>query len=812
MRTAPLFELDEPRARRASDALLLAGLGALSGGPLALSPLATAAALVAMAALAWRARARAAVVVALALSCVGGLRARSSLAEADAELERWARSFRGVSACSAEGEVASSPVALPALDAATPGLGRERVDVDVSTLRCAEREVSLERGRVRLRLYGAPTGLARGVKVRVVASLGVVQRFDNEGSTSSLARFARSGVRLSGSALFVASRGLEGPLPSPGALVDRARAHVRERIEATFEPTLAPLARALVLGEGTLAEADDEAFRASGLSHLLAVSGTHLVLAVGTLVALLRALFARLPALARRVEPGRLAAALGVVLSALYADFAGGSGSAVRAALMLSVSLFVRALGRRPCGARSLGASLLLAGLVDPLALADLSFVLSTTATLGLLFLGPRLEPLVRRLPAWLAALVRPLAVTLSAMAPSAPVLLVVSPSLPVLGMLANLFAAPLGELVALPVCLAHAALAPLPGLEALAARLGGGALALVRLVAAVTARFGPTLALPTPSDAELSLVTVLVLGPLVLPRSRRLVVLATVLALSLAELCARRAGAPRGLLRVTMLDVAQGDALLVDFPDGRSMLVDTGGLVGSPVDTGKRAVLPLLRARRRAELDTLVVSHPHPDHYGGLGAVLDGVRVGEVWDTGQGPAEHPEGGFARVLARARGRGVPIRSPGELCGRAHRRGEARVEVLAPCPSWSGELEPNDNSFVLRLVYGRRAVLLTGDAEREREAELVATRPRELRADVLKVGHHGSRTSSTPAFLAAVRPEVALVSTGVRNRFGHPHAETEAALSLVGARSLRTDLRGAVVVETDGERLEVRPSR
>ena len=820
MQASSLLGLDEPRLRSASDPLLIVGLGALAGGPLALSPLATAAAALAVGGLAWRAGARVAVVLAVTLALVGGARARSTLASADAELERWSRSFRGVTVCSAEGEVVTSPVALPALEPGAPGLGRERVDVLLSSLRCAEREVGLGSAPPRARLYGAPTGLARGDRVRVVASLGVAQRFDNEGSTSSLARFSRSGVRLSGSALFVTSAprlepergpGL-GALLSPRRAIDHARAHVRARIDATFEPSLAPLARALVLGEGTLVEADDEAFRASGLSHLLAVSGTHLVLAVGTLVALLRALFARLGPVARRVEPGRLAAGLGVALAALYADFAGGSGSAVRAALMLSVSLVVLALARRPCGARSLGASLALAGLVDPLALADLSFVLSTTATFGLLFVGPRLEARVRRLPASLASLARPLGVTVSAMVPSAPVLLLVSPGLPLLGVVANLFAGPLGELVALPVCLAHAVLAPLPGLEALAARLGGGALALVRLVAVATARVGPTLTLPTPSDAELALSVVLVLGPLALPRAGRRVALASLGALVLAELAARMAGAPRARLRVTLLDVGQGDALLVDFPDGRSMLVDTGGLVGSPVDTGKRAVLPLLRARRRARVDTLVVSHPHPDHYGGLAAVLDGVEVGEVWDTGQGPAEHPEGAFARVLARARGRGVPVRSPGELCGRAHARGAARVEVLAPCPSWSGELEPNDNSFVLRLVYGRRAILLTGDAEREREAELVALRARDLRADVLKVGHHGSRTSSTPAFLAAVRPEVALVSTGARNRFGHPHPEAEAALAHVGASLFRTDLHGGVVVDTDGERLTGRPSR
>jgi competence protein ComEC len=132
----------------------------------------------------------------------------------------------------------------------------------------------------------------------------------------------------------------------------------------------------------------------------------------------------------------------------------------------------------------------------------------------------------------------------------------------------------------------------------------------------------------------------------------------------------------------------------------------------------------------------------------------------------------------------------------------------RIDVLAPCPAPSSDRGPNDNSFVLRIAYGARAILLVGDAEHEEEALLLATERERLRADVLKVGHHGSRTSSTPAFLAAVAPREAIVSAGCRNRFGHPHAVTLSALSSAGARVWRTDRDGAIVVTTNGETLEV----
>lgn len=277
------------------------------------------------------------------------------------------------------------------------------------------------------------------------------------------------------------------------------------------------------------------------------------------------------------------------------------------------------------------------------------------------------------------------------------------------------------------------------------------------------------------------------------------------------------------------MLDVAQGDSLLLDLPDGEAMLIDGGGLVGSPIDTGTRVVGPVLRARRRSELAAVVLSHPHPDHYGGLLTGTDGVAIGSFWDTGQseedrGPSAASDKPTASVSTAARGvveamraRGVLIRRPHELCGHHEMHGVA-IDVLAPCPGYDPDRGANDNSFVLRVSFGRRAFLFVGDAEHEAEAGLLARyAPRihpefELRADVLKVGHHGSATSTSPAFLEAVQPNVALVSTGIRNRFNHPRRETLAALQAARVATFRTDRDGAIEVETDGESLEVRTAR
>jgi len=282
---------------------------------------------------------------------------------------------------------------------------------------------------------------------------------------------------------------------------------------------------------------------------------------------------------------------------------------------------------------------------------------------------------------------------------------------------------------------------------------------------------------------------------------------MATLVAMCGIEWATFAAGHPRGVLRVTVLDVGQGDSALVDLPDGRAMLVDGGGFVGSPVDPGKSVLLPLLRARRRSSVDVVVLSHPHPDHFLGLVSAVPAIGVGEFWDTGQGREQGAGPEYAELVLGLSRRGVPIRGPSELCGPERALGGARVEVLAPCPSWDSALGANDNSFVVRVRYQGHGVMLMGDAEAEAEERLLA-RGVGLSADLLKVGHHGSRTSSSAALVRAVAPAVATLSTGVRNRFGHPHPTTLATLARLGVPALRTDRQGSVEWRSDAARSRV----
>jgi competence protein ComEC len=704
--------------------------------------------------------------------------------------------------CTALGTVSRSPSMIG---------GGLRLEIDDVSVRCRDGP-PLGTSRITLHVpleesdHG-PT-FARGDRISAIAALAPPYRFWNDGSSDPRPSSARRGVVLSGGAEdVVVVREGSGVMWT----IDRARARIRQRIIASFPRDTAPMARALVLGEDDLPELDQQAFRRSGLAHLLAVSGMHLVLVVMGFVAGLRAILVRVPAVAAGVDAARIAAAVGLPVAWLYAELAGGSGSAVRAAWMCTVALAARVLARRSAPWRALGVSLVAMSLLDPLIAFDLSFVLSALATTGLLALARPIEDVMttrlricdRALPGFV---VRPLATTAAATIACAPVLATMAPELPLSGLVANVIAVPLGEAAALPLCLVHALLAEWPAAEQGCAAAASGALLLVRMVARAFA-WG-SLPVPSPTAEQLGAFAGTAVG-VSLGKPRSWLCLGAVALVSF-EIAARIRGAPHGVLRVTFVDVGQGDAALVDLPDGSTMLIDGGGLVGSPIDVGERAVAPLLAARRRKALAAVVLTHPHPDHHLGLTSALARVTPKAFWDNGQGEVEGTGGAYASLLADMRARNVPVLAPAELCG-VRTFGGAAIEVLSPCPGLVPDRGANDNSFVLRIRFGDRAVLFMGDAEREEERELVERFGQQggLRADVLKVGHHGSRTSSSPALLEAVKPRVAVISCGVRNRFGHPHAATIDALVRAGARIYRTDRDGGVVVTTDGRSLDVR---
>ncbi|MFI5056866.1 MAG: DNA internalization-related competence protein ComEC/Rec2 [Candidatus Acidiferrales bacterium] len=268
-----------------------------------------------------------------------------------------------------------------------------------------------------------------------------------------------------------------------------------------------------------------------------------------------------------------------------------------------------------------------------------------------------------------------------------------------------------------------------------------------------------------------------------------------------------------RGKLEVTILDVGQGDSVFVVSPEGKTLLIDGGGSFGGfsrqesnlGPDPGEEAVSPYLWSRGFQKLDVVALTHAHQDHIGGLTAILENFRVSSLWIGRE--VNSPALKNLEELARAK----KILIVHQAKGPKFTWDGVEGEFLWPEAS-AGEVASNaqnNDSLVLRLRYGNRAVLLPGDAERQAEEEMLAENSAEvMRADILKTGHHGSKNSTTPEFLAAVRPHVAVISAGEENPYGHPNRELLERLEQAGVRILRTDREGAVHVFTDGNSLEI----
>jgi competence protein ComEC len=263
-----------------------------------------------------------------------------------------------------------------------------------------------------------------------------------------------------------------------------------------------------------------------------------------------------------------------------------------------------------------------------------------------------------------------------------------------------------------------------------------------------------------------------------------------------------------RGELELTAIDVGQGDSLLVAFPDGKLMLMDGGGVLSfgkhakPKMDIGEDVVSPYLWGRSIRKIDIVALSHAHADHAQGLPALIGNFHPAELWIGASAPGE----AWTAVEHQANAQKATIVSM--RSGKAFDFGGTRIEVVSPPSDYiSADSPKNDDSLALRITYGRRSFLLTGDMEKPMESRALAD-GEPLRADVLKVGHHGSNTSSSDPFLDAVSPIYAVISDGFENSFHHPHPLALQRLTAHRAGILRTDLQGLITIRTDGQRVSV----
>jgi competence protein ComEC len=584
------------------------------------------------------------------------------------------------------------------------------------------------------------------------------------------------------------------PVGSPGP-VHRGSEWIRERLRVTAvarQPDrLGGLLTGFVTGDTRLLPAADaEAMVASGLSHLTAVSGTHVAILVGGVLALC--------ALLRIGARGRRRVLLLVLVG--FAFLTRFQPSVLRAGTMGLVVLLAGARGVPRDARHGLAGAVLVLVLVDPLLASSLGLLLSASAAAGVLLLAPLLRDRLHRLPRRLAEVV---AVTMGAQLAVVPLLLTTFGEVPLASVPANVVAVPAATVAVAGAFAAALVAVVAPGVAEWLFVAAGHPARVVLWSAHTFADVGWTVSAGRPA-------TVVALGAgalllLAAPRRRaaRTAVAVTAVVALLASAAPHVGGRlPVRTLTVTAIDVGQGDAFLLESPRAR-VLVDAGG-----DDTAAR----WLRANGRRRVDLVIVTHGHLDHVGGAPDVLRAVPVGVVWYRPF-PTDLPEA--TELLEVAAERQVPVRGP--VPGDRGTVGGVSPEVFSPPPGrpyrWSRS-ELNDSSLVVLASWEGRRVLFPGDAEAAAQADLLELpdrlgRPELLEVELLAVPHHGSATTD-PDLLRAVRPPVALISAGVDNRHGHPHPDVLAVLDELGAEVRRTDLEGTLRVEVPAARPRRQP--
>jgi len=559
-----------------------------------------------------------------------------------------------------------------------------------------------------------------------------------------------------------------------GPLIERLRERLRDRIVTAVpgECCGGVLAALAVGDQRAIPPAQWQVFTRTGVNHLMSISGLHVTMVSGLVYALALALWRRSPRLTLRLPAAKAAAVAGLLAALAYAALAGFAVPAQRTVYMLAVVAAALWSGRQLPVSSILAGALLVVLLIDPWAVLSAGFWLSFGAVAVILgvTVGRLAQPGVLR--QWLRVQG---AITLALV----PLTLALFQQVSLVSPVANALAIPLVSLVVVPLTLVGSVL-PFDFGLALADLVMRLTMLPLEWMAALPAAVWQQHA-PLPWTVAVACAGV---AWLLLPRgfpARWLGALALVPLFTVLQ-----PGLATGSVRATVLDVGQGLAVVVRTAN-HAVLFDAGPAFGPSADSGNRTIVPYLRAAGVRSLDLLVVSHDDIDHSGGAASVLQALPVARVASSLK--ADHA------LLA-----GAPAPSRCERGQRWEWDG-VRFEFLHPAAEVYGtKVKDNNLSCVLKVSAPGGTLLIAADIEARSERELVAAYGEGLRADVLVVPHHGSRTSSTPEFVVAVGPRLAIVAAGYRNRFGHPKAEVMARYGAAGAQMRRTDLDGALTIE------------
>jgi competence protein ComEC len=642
-------------------------------------------------------------------------------------------------------------------------------------------------------------------KIRVPRLLGLPGEFDYPRDLKLRGIHAIAWVRESDSVVLMRGGVIQSFRRWIDALALRSQVFIRRAVP---DSSRSGLLLALATGEQhEIAPSLVAAYARAGVSHILSVSGFHVGVVTAVWVFVLRWFLLRWEWLALRIDVRRTALLTAIPLMLLYLFFTGGAPATARSVVMLSSVVLALWSEREGESLNALLVAAFILLMYDPGTLFDFSFQLSFLSLWGLIVLTPLLiaplERFVRQgwqrnlllfcvasLAAVLATFVPVLATFHQASLTGSPANMVV---VPLLGYGATVLAT-----VAVPLIFL------LPSAAGILFQAAG---LLVQISNAFVVWIAtiPVFHSFSVGPADL-FVSVAFLALLSFFRSVRIQVFTAIL-LGAGLIVFHLMSVPvvDGKLRMTFLSVGQGDALLVCLPDGRTMLVDGGGYVhDNGKDFGERYLVPALHHLKVSRIDIMVLTHPHPDHLGGLPAVAEQFQVGEFW---QGPGTWQVPDYQRLLQALHGQHAVVR----VLKQGDRQlvaGDLEISVLSPADTRVSVDELNDESLVLRLQQGRFSALLMGDAGFTIEEQLI--KQGITGVTLLKVGHHGSRTASSQLFLQKINPEIAVVSVGAGNTFGLPASETMQRLQKLGIDLYRTDCQGTIQVISDGAGFVIAP--
>jgi competence protein ComEC len=604
------------------------------------------------------------------------------------------------------------------------------------------------------------------------------------------------------------------------------RDHIRDFLYREANPTTSSIFKALVLGEqGDIPEEIKENFILTGTAHLLAISGDQFGIVALLSFSLLIWMLKRSEFLLLSIYVRKWAAGLTIPCIILYAFIAGGGISVIRAAIMVITFLFSILLNRERDLLHTLALAAFIILIFSPPSLFDVSFQLSFLAVLSILYLVPRILQEFRQegislllKTSWRKNILRyimlSLLVTGVAILGTAPFVALHFNRFSPIGFFTNLFVIPWVGFLIVPLSLIASTLSffVTPLAIFLINMNGFITLILLKILAFFASIPYASFFISTPTIFEIILFYLLLFSAVHLRKGKKIrylfVGLCLIFILDLAywnfkDLFQKD-------LRLTFIDVGHGDSILIEFPKGNKMLMDGGGLHEDRFDIGKKVIAPLLWKKKIRRIDTLVLTHPDPDHLKGLIFIASKFSIGQFWDNGfQTESEC----YLQLKKTLDERKIKTQSLGEETPPQMING-VEISVINPPARKTAQRkvqnprELNNSSLVMKLRFKNVSVLLTGDIEKEAE-ERILRKGYPLKADILKIPHHGSSSSSSMLFLERVKPMYTILSVGERNIGRLPHPEVLKRYLRLGSRILRTDKHGAITVMTDGGNIKVK---